>query len=108
MDLAFLCRWYTLGSKGPQSIEIAGRGPVVRILLPPAVSLQTDGSSPCAGGATPTFLGTARSSCRNFSSTRKDAGGKAGRGDQYCQQRYDHDAAGARPFIGLSRPLSYR
>jgi hypothetical protein len=24
MDLAFLCRWYTLGSKGPQSIEIAG------------------------------------------------------------------------------------
>src|SRR5215469_16703556 len=38
MDLASLCRWYTLGSKGPQSIEIAGREPVVRSHLPPAES----------------------------------------------------------------------
>src|SRR6516162_5021675 len=38
MDLASLCRWCTPGSKGPQSIAIAGRGPVVRIQLPPAES----------------------------------------------------------------------
>ena len=45
MDLASLCRWYTLGSKGPQSIEISGREPVVRILLPPAKSRRPIGSA---------------------------------------------------------------
>jgi hypothetical protein len=38
MDLASLCRWCTPGSKGLRSIAIAGRGPVVRIQLPPPAS----------------------------------------------------------------------